>query len=155
MTDTINNAIPFVPEGTIDPAAGLNLSLNTIDALLQLLVVTVGANTPPTGVEGERHIVGTSPTGPWSGQANKLARYLDAAWQFFDARYAVNVADGKLWVRPGATWHAFGGAADAGWTAGTGTENKGAFATGSATLGDVAGRVLALENAARAFGVIV
>ena len=41
MTDTINNQIPFVPENTIDPAAGLNLSLNTVDALLQVLVQTV------------------------------------------------------------------------------------------------------------------
>ena len=155
MTNTINNAIPFVPENAIDPAAGLNLSINTIDALLQLLVVTVGANTPPSGVEGERHIVGTSPTGAWAGQSNKMARYLDSAWQFFDARYAVNADDGKLWIRTGATWYAFGGSADSGWTAGSGSVNKGAFATGSATLSDVAGRVLALENAVRAFGVIV
>ena len=104
MTDTINNQIPFVPENTIDPAAGLNLSINTIDALLQVLVQTVGANTPPAGVEGQRHIVGTSPTGAWAGQANKLARFLGGAWQFFDARYALNVADGLWYVRSSSAW---------------------------------------------------
>lgn len=104
MTDTINNKIPFVPENTIDPAAGLNLSLNTIDALLQVLVQTVGANTPPTGVEGQRFIVGTAPTGAWAGQANKLARFLDGVWQFFDVRYALNAADGLWYVRSGSTW---------------------------------------------------
>lgn len=104
MSNTINNGIPFVPENTIDPAAGLNLALNTIDALLQLLVITVGANTPPTGVEGNRHIVGTSPTGAWSGQANKLARFLDGAWHFYSARYALNVADGLWYVRSASTW---------------------------------------------------
>lgn len=107
MSNTVNNGIPFVPENTIDPAAGLNISLNTIDALLQLLVLTVGANTPPgSPVSGDRHIVGTSPTGAWSGQANKLARWLDGAWTFFDARYAVNAADGLLYIRSGATWAA-------------------------------------------------
>src|SRR5690606_30687632 len=114
MTDTINNAIPLVPENTIDPAAGLNLSLNTIDALLQALVQTVGANTPPTGVEGQRHIVGTAPPGPWAGQANKLARYLDSAWQFFDARYVLNVADSSFYVRSGSTWSALSGGGGSG-----------------------------------------
>lgn len=104
MSDTINNGIPFVPENTIDPAAGLNLSLNTIDALLQVLVQTVGENTPPAGVEGQRHIVGTVPTGPWAGQANRMARFLDGAWQFFDARYALNAADGVWYVRSASTW---------------------------------------------------
>ena len=104
MTDTINNKIPFVPENAIDPAAGLNLSLNTIDALVQVLVQTVGANTPPTGVEGNRHIVGTAPTGAWAGQANKLARFLGGAWQFFDARHVLNAADGLWYVRSGSTW---------------------------------------------------
>jgi hypothetical protein len=104
MTDTINNQIPLVPENTIDPAAGLNLSLNTVDALLQVLVQTVGANTPPTGVEGQRFIVGTAPTGAWAGQANKLARFLDGAWQFFDARYVLNAADGLWYVRSASSW---------------------------------------------------
>lgn len=105
MVDSVNNGIPFVPENTIDPAAGLNLSLNTIDALLQVLVQTVGANTPPgSPVNGARYIVGTAPTGAWAGQANKLARYLDSAWQFFNARYALNAADGSLYVRSASTW---------------------------------------------------
>ncbi|MFP5422462.1 MAG: DUF2793 domain-containing protein [Gammaproteobacteria bacterium] len=154
MSNTINNSIPEVPENTIDPAAGLNLALNTIDVLLQLAVATAGTNTPPAGVEGERHIVGISPTGVWSGQANKLARYLDGAWHFYSARYALNIADGKLYVRTATTWRAFGGTADAGWTAGTGTASKGTFATGSATLTNVAERLLAIENAVRAFGII-
>lgn len=111
MTDTINNKIPFVPENTIDPAAGLNLSLNTVDALLQVLVQSVGANTPPAGVEGQRFIVGTTPTGAWAGQANKLARFLDGAWQFFSARYVLNAADGLWYVRSASTWATLAGGA--------------------------------------------
>ena len=102
---TVNNGIPFVPENTIDPAAGLNLSLNTVDALLQVLVQAVGANTPPASpANGARYIVGTSPTGAWAGQADRLARWLDGAWQFFDARYALNAADGQWYVRSESVW---------------------------------------------------
>jgi hypothetical protein len=108
--NTVNNGIPLVPENTIDQAAGLNLALNTIDALLQVLVVSVGLNTPPgSSANGARFIVGTEPTGPWAGQANKLARWLDGAWQFFDARYALNAADGQWYGRSGATWAQLGG----------------------------------------------
>ena len=105
MVDSVNNLIPFVPENTTDPAAGLNLSIKIIDALLQLAVLTVNGNTPPgSPANGDRHIVGTAPTGAWSGQAGKLAQYLDAAWNFRDARIALNLADSKLYIRVTTTW---------------------------------------------------
>ena len=154
MSNTANNSIPFVPENTIDPAAGLNESLLTVDALLQLAVVSVGDNTPPgSPANGARYIVGTAPTGAWAGQANKLARYLDSAWQFFDARYALNAADGRLYVRSAATWVAYGGT-DSGWTAGAGTPNKGAFNASTATVAQTAARLLAIEQALFALGII-
>lgn len=102
---TINNNIPFVPENTVDPAAGLNMSLNVVDALLQVRVLTVGDNAPPgSPSNGDRHIVGTTPTGAWSGQAGKLARYLDSAWEFYDAAIAVNLADDTLYIRGSTGW---------------------------------------------------
>lgn len=101
-----NNNIPYVPENTIDPAAGLNESINVIDALTQIRVVSVGTNTPPASpATGARYIVGTAPTGAWAGQANKLARWLDGQWSFFDAAIVVNLTDSKLWIR-GAAWAA-------------------------------------------------
>ena len=105
---SVNNNIPFVPENTIDPAAGLNESINVIDALTQIRVVSVGTNTPPgSPANGARYIVGTAPTGAWAGQADKLARWLDGVWTFFDAAIVVNLADNKLWIR-GAAWVAVG-----------------------------------------------
>lgn len=104
---SVNNGIPFVPENTIDPAAGLNESINVIDALLQVAAVSVGENTPPgSPAAGARYIVGTSPTGAWSGQANKLARWLDGTWSFFDARYAVSLSDNKQYIRGASGWSA-------------------------------------------------
>ena len=105
MTNTINNLIPFVPENTIDPAAGLNLSLNTVDALLQLAVLTIGNNAPPgSPAEGDRHIVGTAPTGAWTAKAGKLARYLDAGWHFYDAKVAINLEDKTAYFNNAGTW---------------------------------------------------
>jgi hypothetical protein len=105
MSNTVNNNIPLIPENTIDPAAGLNLSLVQIDSLLQVLVVSVGANTPPASpANGARYIVGTSPTGAWAGQANKLAMRLDGAWRFSDSRYVLNAADALFYIRPSTTW---------------------------------------------------
>lgn len=104
MTDTPNRGIPYVPEGTLDPAAGLNISLNTIDALLQTSVLTIGANAPPgSNADGDLHIIGTAPTGAWAGQANNLARYVAEgnAWQFFVAGVQVGLVlnrdDGNLY----------------------------------------------------------
>jgi len=102
MSETINNKIPFVPENTIDPAAGLNLSLNIVDALTQVMVVSLLQTTPPVGVEGERHIVGVGATGDWSGQDNKLARYLDGLWHFYDASLVVYNA--QVWTFDGSVW---------------------------------------------------
>lgn len=105
MSNTVNNSIPFVPENTIDPAAGLNESLLTVDALLQLAVVSVGDNTPPgSPANGARYVVGTAPTGAWAAGAGAVAQFLDGAWRFYAARYVLNLADGLMYVRQGATW---------------------------------------------------
>lgn len=155
MTDTVNNAIPFVPENTIDPAAGLNESLVIIDRLLQLSVLTVGDTAPPgSPTEGDRHIVGASATGAWSGHDGELAQYIDSAWSFSDAYIALNQDDGLVYVNRSGTWGTILGATDTGWTAGTGTASKGAFATGTATATDCAERILAIEQALLAVGII-
>lgn len=105
MSASANNSIPFVPENTIDPAAGLNESINTIDALLQLAVQTVNTGIAPASpAEGDRHIVGIAPGGAWAGKAGKLARFLDGYWSFYDARLALDLASGILYTRSGATW---------------------------------------------------
>lgn len=105
MSASANNSIPFVPENTIDPAAGLNESINTIDALLQLAVLTVNTDIAPANpAEGDRHIVGIAPSGAWAGKAGKLARFLDGYWSFYDARLALDLASGILYTRSGAAW---------------------------------------------------
>ncbi len=81
---TPNTGIPYVPENTLDPAAGLNLALNVIDALLQTAVIDVGVNTPPgSPADGDLYIVGTG-TGAWTGHDDALAGDVAQGdfWQF-------------------------------------------------------------------------
>ena len=100
MTNTVNNGIPYVPENTIDPAAGLNISLNTIDALTQCRVISIGENDPPLiKTDGDRYIVGSAPTGDWSADANRLAVWLDGAWDFYDAWIVLNASDNRLYKK--------------------------------------------------------
>lgn len=108
---TPNTGIPYVPENTTDPAAGLNLALNVIDALLQTAVISMSLTAPPSSpADGELYIVGASATGAWAGQDNNLARYVadGAFWQFYDAgtqiRIVFNQDDGGLYVWYSGAW---------------------------------------------------
>ena len=130
--NTINNDIPYVPENTIDPAAGLNLSLKTVDALLQSAVLGLADDPPATPADGDRYIVGAG-TGAWAGKNDLIAQYLDGAWSFYAARYAVNLDDGLLYFRAASGWSA----ADTGGTA---------FADITGSPDDNAARAAALDS---------
>lgn len=142
MTNTVNNSIPFVPENTTDPAAGLNLSLYIIDMLLNLSVETIGDNTPPaTPVDGARYIVGTAATGLWAGQANKLAMWVanPGYWVFRTVYSVYNKADSKIYIYT-TTWQAYAVAANTKTTLNTQT------ASYTAVLLD-AGKTLLMDSA--------
>lgn len=89
--NTPNRGIPYVPEGVLDPAAGVNDALDVIDALLQTAVISMGLTAPPgTSQDGDLYIVageGGTATGDWAGQENNLARKVSEGdfWQFYTA----------------------------------------------------------------------
>lgn len=108
---TPNNVIPYVPEDTLDPAAGLNLALNTIDALLQAFVIDMDQTAPPgSPSDGDMHIVASGATGAWAGQDGNLARYVADGdfWQFYAAGDQVRVVfdtdTGGMYVWHAAAW---------------------------------------------------
>lgn len=113
MTNSISNKIPYVPQNTLDPAAGLNDAIDVIDALLNTRVESVGLNAPPTGVgDGEMYIIGSAATGEWAGHNHAFARYVANGdfWQFYEAGVtawlALNKADNNLykWDVTSAAW---------------------------------------------------
>lgn len=106
MANTPNNDIPYVPENTTDPAAGLNQALDRIDGPLQLSVLGM-EDVPPSGpADGDRYIVGIG-SGDWAGEDNRIARYVADGdyWQFFDAYYCVNQADECLYGFFNGMWY--------------------------------------------------
>lgn len=125
MSNSPNAGIPYVPQGTLDPAAGLNLAIDVIDVLLQTAVIDISLTAPPGGEsDGDLYIVGSSATGDWAGQDNNLARYVSEGdfWQFFEAGTQVkmvrNRADGSLYVydidSSSAGWTVFAGGSGGG-----------------------------------------
>lgn len=120
MSATPRAGIPYVPENTTNPAAGLNRALNVIDALLQTVVVSVAETEPPVTVaDGDQYIVATGATGDWSGRDGWLARWVEegSSWQFFEpgvqVGLVINNGDGNLYKYDGATWTLAAGIADA------------------------------------------
>lgn len=120
---TPNVGIPYVPQGTLDPAAGLNLSLDVIDALLQTAVIELGRNAPPgSPADGDMYIVGIG-TGAWAGQDDNLARYVAEGtfWQFYTAGSQISIIlnqdDGGIYAYNSSSassgWVIAGGIVDA------------------------------------------
>ena len=128
---TPNSGIPYVPENTTDPAAGLNLSLNVIDALLTPEVLGLGTTSPPgSPSDGDLYVVGAGATGAWAGEDDNLARYVaeGAFWQFYEAGIQ---AKAVLYL---GAWYTFFGSA--GWVgAGVPSVSAGEVGYNNATSG--------------------
>lgn len=101
-------ALPLILPSQADKHVTHNEAILALDALLHLSVEATGANTPPVApAEGARHRVGPAPSGPWAGQAGKLAQWRDGGWIFFApaAGWTASVAaDSHLLVHDGTDW---------------------------------------------------
>ena len=61
-----------------------NEAIRALDAMVQLAVLDRDLAAPPgSPAEGARYIVGSSPTGAWSGHADEVAAYQDGAWMLY------------------------------------------------------------------------
>lgn len=144
---TPNTGIPYVPENTTDPAAGLNLALNVIDALLQTAVLDMDRTEPPESPsDGDLHIVGGGATGAWEGQDDNLARYVAEGdfWQFYTAgaqvKLVLNFADSGLYKFDGSNgWTLAAGISDAPIDGSTYGRKDGAWEVVGGGSGDVVG----------------
>jgi Protein of unknown function (DUF2793) len=122
MSNTPSNAIPYVPQNTQDPAAGLNLALNVIDALLNTRVINMTTTAPPgSPADGDMYVVGAGATGAWATHDHAFARWVadGAFWQFYaagvEAWLVLNKADGNLykWNAGTSAWEQAAGIGEA------------------------------------------
>lgn len=82
MSTSADLGVPFVASNQATPEITHNEALYLLQALLNG-VIDKGRNTPPgSPTEGDSYILGSSPTGDWSGRANCIAIRTNGGWRF-------------------------------------------------------------------------
>jgi hypothetical protein len=106
---TPNLGLPFIAQGQAQKEVTHNEALRILDTLVQLAVLDRDLSAPPASPgEGQRWIVGASPSGAWAGHASHIAAWQDGAWQFSVPKigwlaYVIDESallawDGSAWV---------------------------------------------------------
>jgi hypothetical protein len=112
MDTTPNLSLPFIAAAQAQKHVTHNEALRALDAIVQLMVLDKDLSAPPgSPAEGARYIVGPSPTGPWAGQADRIAAWQDGAWAFYvpHTGWLAWIADEEaLCIWSGTAWAAFG-----------------------------------------------
>jgi hypothetical protein len=76
MTTTPNLALTYIASSQAQKEVTHNAALNDIDFMAQLSAIDHTISTPPSSPNtGDTYIIGASPTGAWSGQANSVTGY--------------------------------------------------------------------------------
>lgn len=105
---TPNLMLPEVPEAIRNASDEINDGFLTVDALLQLAVVSRVVTVPPTSaVQGQRWIVPSGAVGPWFGRTNHIALRDSTGWRFIVPRngwLAWSIADSRFYVYRSGAW---------------------------------------------------
>lgn len=109
MTQSPNLSLPYLESGQAQKHVTLNEALRLLDALVQLAVNGVTSAPPAEPEEGERHIVGATPSGSFDGHEDEIAAFQDGAWVFLAPRpgwRAWDADEEELLVWTGEEWNA-------------------------------------------------
>lgn len=105
MDETANLKLPYILAAQSQKHVTHNEALRALDAIVQLAVADKDLSAPPESPdEGDRYIVGASPTGTWSGHAMHVAAWQDDAWAFY-----APVAGWLAWVDDESQSYLFSG----------------------------------------------
>ncbi len=110
MAETENLRLPFIEAGQAQKHVTHNEALRLLDVAVQLAVASITSSPPWSPAEGERRIVGASPTGAFSGHTNKVASFQNGAWVFAVPKTgwrAWNIAEESLLIWSGTAWTEF------------------------------------------------
>jgi hypothetical protein len=81
--DTTILSLPLILPAQAQKHVTHNEALVALDLIVQLAVINRTLTTPPPLPSiGDRHIVAVEATGPWVGQAGRIALFTEAGWQF-------------------------------------------------------------------------
>jgi hypothetical protein len=97
------------------PEVKVNAALRKLDTLVQMSVLSI-ANAPPGGTpaDGDRHIVGTSPTGAYAAHENTIAYWV--AGTFNEWRFQTSKAGWLAYVEALDKYYYFPAGSPAAWT---------------------------------------
>ncbi len=81
--DTTILSLPLILPAQAQKHVTHNEALVALDLIVQLAVINRTLTAPPAlPTVGDRHIVAPGATGPWAGQAGRIAMYHETGWQF-------------------------------------------------------------------------
>jgi len=111
MSNSPNLNLPYIAANQAQKHVPHNDALALIDGLLHMAVISRGATAPPASfADGNRFLVGASPTGDWAGQAGLIALRSAGQWLFLNpqagwviwvvAESLQLVFNGIAWVQP-------------------------------------------------------
>ncbi|MBC2778304.1 DUF2793 domain-containing protein [Parasphingopyxis marina] len=108
MTDTTARfALPLLQPGQAQKELYHNEALALLDSGLHPVAETSGEVVPPPSPDpGQSWIVGSAPTGEWSGQADALATWTESGWRILDPVEGMSV-----WIRADQFFARWDGAA--------------------------------------------
>ncbi len=75
-------SLPYLAPGQAQNEATHNEALAIADALIQPAAAAIRQDPPLNPEPGAAWIVGSQPTGAWSGRANAIAWWTDGGWRF-------------------------------------------------------------------------
>ena len=108
MDHSARFALPFLAPGQLQKELFHNEALQTVDMLLCPLVDGAPSNSPPNNpVLGSCYLVGSSPSGVWTGQGGTLACFTSGGWRFAAPTEGMAAADracGQWWNRRSGNW---------------------------------------------------
>ena len=83
MGATQRLSLPYIAAGQAQKEVTHNEALQLLDVIVAGAVEQPPLSAPPaTPAPGSCYLVGAGPTGPWAGQANRVAAYTSGGWRF-------------------------------------------------------------------------
>ncbi|MGL1922040.1 MAG: DUF2793 domain-containing protein [Hyphomicrobiales bacterium] len=111
MSNSYFLELPFLAASQNQKHLTMNESLNRLDVVVQLAVLTADLEVMPVAPNnGDAYIIANGATGDWFGQDGKIAFYQDDAWKILTAKtgwLCWVVDEQKLMVFEGPNWQTY------------------------------------------------
>ena len=106
--DSARLGLPLLAAGQAQKEVWHNEALALLDLVVQATVEEIDRNVPPSAPEpGQCWIVGSAPSGAWSGHAGAIAGWTAGGWRFVAPRKGLSarlLSSGQAAICDGSGW---------------------------------------------------